>query len=191
MKQNFTYVILIAGLLSITPSCTQKLKRSDTKLKEIEEPFDSKKYFSDKKTYRSAGEGRAKDLTVAKRIAETNARQALAAQIQVQIRSVGEQYLQNRNIDSKTETQSKYEDLTRSVVDQTLSGVKIVEAQSFQNKKGVYVHYVAMEMPVDEVQKNMENGISSDEKLKQDFELSRFREIYNEELNKFDESNRP
>jgi len=189
MKNQSIYWMLFAAWILIAPGCSQKLHRADRNLKEIKEPFDSKKYYSDKKDYRATGEGRAKDLTVAKRIAETNARQSLASQIQVQVRSVGEQYLQNRNLDSKTETQSKFEDLTRSVVDQTLTGVKIVDSQSFQNKKGLYVHYVAMEMPVAELQKNLEDGISGDSKLKQDFELNKFRQIFNEELSKFKEEN--
>lgn len=193
MKSKALNLILIGVLMTAGISgCNQKLKRADSKkLKEIEQPFDSKKYFSDKKDYRAVGEGRAMDLTVAKRIAETNARQSIASQIEVQIRSVGEQFLQNRSIGTDLETKSKYEDLTRSVVDQTLSGVKVVDAKSFQNKKGMYVHYVAMEMPVDEVERQMEEGISRDEKLKQDFELQKFREVYNEELNKFSESNNP
>lgn len=189
MKKTAIYLIFLSGWVMISASCTQKLKRSDTKLKEIEQPFDTKKYFSDKKNYRSTGEGRAMDLTVAKRVAETNARQSLASQIEVQVRGVGEQFLQNRSIDTKLETKSKFEDLTRSVVDQTLTGVKIVDAESFQNKKGMYVHYVAMEMPVEEIQRQMEDGISKDEQLKQDFELQKFREIYNQELGKFKEDN--
>ena len=129
------------------------------------------------------------DLTVAKRIAETNARQALASQIQVKVRSVGEQFLQNRALDNKLETQSKFEDLTRTVVDQTLTGVQTVDSESYQNKKGQYVHYVAMQMSTSDVEENMVNGISNDSKLKQDFELKKFREIYQQELDNFSDGN--
>jgi len=188
MKKLLIPIIVLAAVFS---SCNKKLQRAESKLKPIETPFEKKKYYSDKKAYRAMGEGRAKDLTVAKRIAETNARQAIAAQIDIQVRSVAEQFLQNRNISNKIETTSKYEDLTRTVIDQNLSQVKIIDQESFQDKKsGEYVHYVAMEMSTSAIQNDMIDGISADEQLKQDFELEKFRQIYEEELENFKNNNR-
>jgi len=177
--------IFLSVLVLFMIGCNSKLKRTDTKLKKIDQPFTAKKYFSDKKFYRATGEGKALDLTVAKRIAETNARQAIASQMEVKVKSVGEQFLQNRAISNKLETTSKYEDITRTVIDQTLTAVKIVDQESYQNKKGEYVHYVVMEMSTSSVADKMVEEISSDEQLKQDFDLERFRKIYEEELEKF------
>ena len=185
--KRLLYTLLIGSLLF--SACNSKLKRSDAKLKEIEQPFQGGKYYSDKKNYRAIGEGKALDLTVAKRIAETNARQAIASQIEVKVRSVGEQFLQNRNISNKLETTSKYEDITRSVIDQTLTQVKIMNQKSFQNKKGEFVHYVALEMSTAAVENDVIKGINADDALKQDFDLQKFREIYQEELEKFKEGN--
>ena len=182
MKQYLFPLILCFLILS---ACNSKLKRADTNLKKIEQPFTSNKYYSDKKYYRSTGEGKAQELTVAKRIAETNARQAIASQMEVKVRSVGEQFLQNRSISNKLETTSKYEDITRVVIDQTLSNIKIIGQESFQNKKGEYVHFVAMEMSTTPIADKMVEEISSDEELKQDFDLERFRKIYEEELENF------
>jgi hypothetical protein len=170
-------------------SCNKKLKQTDTKLKEIETPFEGKKYFSDKKYYRAIGEGKAQDLTVAKRIAETNARQGLASQIEVKVRSVGEQYLQNRSINQNLETNTKYEDITRTVIDETLREIELFDQKSYQDKQGNYVHYVAMQMSTDAIANGMVDKITKDEQLKQDFELERFRKIYEQELEKFKEGN--
>ena len=177
--------IFLSVLMLVATGCSNKIKLTDTKLKRIEQPFTQSKYFSDKKNYRATGEGRAQELTVAKRIAETNARQAIASQMEVKVRSVGEQFLQNRSISNKLETTSKYEDITRTVIDQTLTSVKIMDQESYQNKKGEYVHYVAMEMSTSAIADKMVEGISTDEQLKQDFDLERFRKIYEEELEKF------
>lgn len=186
MKRVIT-LILLSGLMAY--SCSDKLKRSDTRLKELEQPFEGKKYFSDKKYFRAIGEGKANDLTVAKRIAETNARQGLASQIEVKVRSVGEQFLQNRSIDQKLETTSKYEDITRTVIDETLRNVEVFDQRSYQNKKGNYVHYVAMQMSTKSISDKMSEKISTDEQLKQDFELEKFRKIYEEELEKYQSGN--
>ncbi len=180
-----TIAIFLSLSVLVSAGCSSKLKRADTKLKRIEQPFTANKYMSDKKHYRASAEGKAQDLTVARRIAETNARQAIASQMEVKVRSVGEQFLQNRSISNKLETTSKYEDITRTVIDETLVNVKIIDQESFQNKKGEYVHYVAMEMSTSQLADRMTKGISADEQLKQDFDLERFRKIYEEELEKF------
>lgn len=179
-----TFAILCVLSALVLSGCSSKLKRADSKLKRIEQPFTSNKYATDKKHYRAIAEGKAYDLTVAKRIAETNARQAIASQMEVKVRSVGEQFLQNRAVSNKLETTSKFEDITRTVIDETLVNVKIIDQESFQNKKGEYVHYVAMEMSTTQLANRMEKGISADEQLKQDFDLERFRKIYEEELEK-------
>lgn len=171
--------------VAVMSSCSNKLKRADTRLKKIDQPFTTQKYFSDKKHFRSTGEGRAQDLTVARRIADTNAKQAIAAQMETQVRSVGEQFLQNRSINSKLETTSKYEDVTRTVIDKTLKNVRIIDQESYQNKKGEYVHYVAMEMSTKDVADKVIETISEDEQLKQDFDLERFRKIYEQELENY------
>ncbi|MBV6647896.1 MAG: LPP20 family lipoprotein [Cyclobacteriaceae bacterium] len=192
MKNSFVLSFLVLAIIALMTGCSKKLKQTDNKYKKIDAPFDASKYYSDKKHYRSTGQGKSLDLTVAKRIAETNARQAMASQIEVKVRSVGEQFLQNREISNKIETTSKYEDLTRTVIDETLTQVKIIGQQSFQNKKrksGEYIHYVAMEMPTAAIASKMANKISVDESLKQDFDLEKFREIYLQELEDF-ENNR-
>ncbi|MEM9857845.1 MAG: LPP20 family lipoprotein [Bacteroidota bacterium] len=183
--------VVLCGMLLVA-GCSKKLKHTDNKFKKIDQPFDEKKYYSDKKYYRSTGQGKALDLTVAKRIAETNARQAIASQIEVKVKSVGEQFLQNREITNKLETTSKYEDITRTVINETLTQVKIIGQESFQNQKGgsgEYIHYVAMEMPTTAVADNLSQKISSDESLKQDFDLQKFREIYEKELEDFKNGN--
>ncbi|MEL7004998.1 MAG: LPP20 family lipoprotein [Bacteroidota bacterium] len=188
MKNNVLSIFLLLSIVFLGASCSKKIQQSDNKFKKIDQPFDAPKYFSDKKHYRSTGQGKSLDLTVAKRIAETNARQAMASQIEVRVRSVAEQFLQNRSISDNLETTSKYEDITRTVIDETLTQAKIVGQESYQNQKGKngeYIHYVAMEMPTDAVVDRMVDKISGDDALKQDFDLQKFRKIYEQELEDF------
>ncbi len=189
MKSNLISYCLMLCVFFLAVSCSNKIKQTDNKFKKIDQPFDAPKYYSDKKHYRSTGQGKSLDLTVAKRIAETNARQAMAAQIEVKVRSVGEQFLQNREISNKLTTTSKYEDITRTVISETLTQVKIIGQESYQSQKGSsgeYIHYVAMEMPTTAIVDEMSEKISSDEELKQDFDLKKFREIYEQELKDFE-----
>lgn len=178
--------IMLSLLVLVGISSCSSIRLADSKLRRIEEPFSGNKYFSDKKHFRSTGEGKALELTVAKRIADTNARQSLASQLQVTVRSVAEQYLQNRSISTDLETTSKYEEITRTVISETLNGVEVFDRASYQNKRGEYVHYVAMQMSTSALEDDLTQAIQSDDKLRQDFDLEQFREVFQEELDQFE-----
>ena len=78
------------------------------------------------------------------------------------------------------------------MINETLTQVKIIGQESYQNQKGSngeYIHYVAMEMPPTAVADSLTKKISTDESLKQDFDLQKFRKIYEQELEDFKNNN--
>lgn len=188
-----TYSILFLSLLILTialSSCSKKIKMTDSKLKPIETPFEGNKYTTDKNHFRAVGEGVSDDRTVARRIAELNAKQAIASQIQTLTRSVGEQYLENTGLRGTSEAASSFEEVTRTVVDEVLRDLQIIDQQGFQDtENGQFVYYVAMQMSKSEAGSNLTKGISEDERLKIKFDQERFREIYEKELEEYKNGN--
>ena len=88
MRNKLFSVCVAVCTILLAASCgSNKIQQTDNKFKKIDQPFDAPKFYSDKKHYRSTGQGKSLDLTVAKRIAETNARQAMASQIEVRVKS--------------------------------------------------------------------------------------------------------
>ncbi len=76
------------------------------------------------------------------------------------------------------------------MIDEVLTNIKIIGQESYQSKRGgEYVHYVAMEMSTSEVGKRVIDEIDADQELKQDFDLEKFRKIYEEELENFKNGN--
>ena len=69
MKNKLLPLCLAIFTVLAMSSCSKKITQTDNKFKKIDQPFSAQKYFSDKKHYRSTGQGKSLDLTVAKRIA--------------------------------------------------------------------------------------------------------------------------
>ncbi len=153
--------------------------------KEITEPFQSAEYYSGTEYFKAVGQGTSPNLSMSKEIAETDAQENLASEIQAKVKSVAERYRQQRNISKNSEFNQKMEQLTRTVVDETLNSAKVFDRKTFQESDGEYTHYIAIRMPVDPLKRNLEDRISRDQKLRQDFEKEKFEETFNSELKEY------
>ncbi len=188
MKRNFTFLAAVVLGVILISSCSKKTQvnvGNSKKLTAIEEPFSGAEYRTNKDYFRAVGEGVSDDRTVAKRIAELNAKQAIASQIQTVVRSVGEQYLQNTGLAGDSEAASSFEEVTRTVIDEVLRNIEIVDQQGYQDERGQYIYYSAMQMSKKDAGGELGSRISEDERLRIKFDQERFREIYEKELEEF------
>jgi len=178
--------VLLMGLV-VFNGCSKKASTPKGRT-EISEPFSSSEYYSDNEYFRATGEGQSPRMSTAKKIAETNARRALADEVETRVKAVTDQYIQQRSIGDATEASQKFEDMTRVVVNQELTSAKVFDRKTFQEKDGSYTHYVAIQMPVDPVKRGIENSISKDAKLRQDYDKKKFEETFNSEMDKLEQS---
>ncbi len=185
MRKFKLSILLLSALgLIIFTACPKKEAAAPKGRTEISEPFSSNKYFTDVEYFRATGQGTSPNLSVARKIAETNARRALADEVQTKVKGVTDSYIQQRDIGDATEVSSKFEDLTRTVVNQELQGAAIFDRKTFQEDDGKYTHYVAIQMPIDPIKRGVQNQISQDAKLRQDYDKAKFEEVFNDEMNK-------
>ncbi|MBO7194975.1 MAG: hypothetical protein J6V27_02945, partial [Alistipes sp.] len=118
-------------------------------------------------------------------VALQNARQELAATVQAQVKAVIESYGQNASADNKTQAESLYQELTRTVVNQTLVGADIAGEKLFKTKEGNYRYHVCLQLSKEKVAEEVAKQLSEDEIMKLEFDRERFKQIYDEELAKF------
>lgn len=180
-KKVFSIVLIAASFMMIY-SCGSTEETATSKRKEVEEPFQSSEYYSDTEYFRAVGDGTSPDLSMSKDIAMTNAQDELAEQVQTKVSSVGEEYKQQRDIEDETEFDRRYQELTRTVVDQQLTNATAFDKKTFEESDGKYTHYVAIQMPVDPMKRKLENKISKDEKLRQDYDKKQFEETFEKEM---------
>jgi len=151
-------------------------------------PFDGKQYQTDNNYFRARSSGSSPDLETAKRIALQLARTEMATNIQATMKVVSEIYTNQMQVGNVQEFGQTFDAISRQVVDQTLNDVKTIGEKAFQEADGRYRYWVAIEMNKEPVVRGLEERISNEDKMKLEFDRYRFRQIFDEEMQKFQEN---
>ncbi len=187
MKKNKLFHLLIGisclTLLVAISGC--KAKQTVPKGEEaIEIPCNGPEFFSKKGIIRASALGESQDQMMAKKKAQANSREQLAATLNVTIKSVVDNYYSSKAIDNVEQAKTRFEGLTRQVVDQQLSGVVTVCEKFTKTKQNTFKCYIAQELNGEEILKSIQSKISGDEKLRLDFEYEKFKNEFNKEMDK-------
>lgn len=158
---------------------------------EISVPFSSKEYRSDENTFRAKQSGRSPDQATAKKIAYQNARAEMAANINATVKRVTDQYTNQRTVANTQEFENKFEELSREVVNLEMGHVKEIGEKLFQDPSDKsYTYWIAIEANKKEVFDKIDAKISSDAKLKLDYDKMKFQQIFDAEMKKMAEEGR-
>ncbi len=140
-------------------------------------------YFTDDKVFRANALGESMDQATAKKKAMSNARQDLAAAINTQVKAVIDNYVNSREMNNREEVGERYESLAREVVDQKLSGTKTICERTMRvNTTGNYKSYVAIELSAQDLLSAYNERLSSDERLRIDYDYEKFKETFDQEM---------
>jgi len=184
-----TAVILSASMFAVVGCKSSKsLPSVEAGSVEVEVPLTGREYRSNAEFFRASQSGKSPDLATAKRIALMNARTELGTLVESTMKVVTENYINQITVGDRQEFMSKFEEQARSVVNQTLNDVTIIGERTFKESNGGYNYYIAIEMSKDALLRSLNNNISKDEKLQLEFNQHRFRQIFDEEMNKFQNS---
>lgn len=192
MKTIKLLALPVLALAISTTSCKSKKAtpiEKQTGAVEISVPFSGKEFRSNEEYFRAKQVGKSPDLATAKKIAFQNARAEMAGNIQATIKRVTDQYTNQRSIGNTQEYENKFEELAREVVNMQLSNVKEIGEKIFL-ENGTYSYWIAIEAGKKEVFEKMDQKISADSKLKQDYDKKKFQEIFDAEMKKMAEEGR-
>ena len=153
---------------------------------EVSVPLSGKEYRSDKEYFRATQSGKSPDLATAKKIALQNARTELASNVESTMKAVIDNYTNQRTVGDKQEFENKFEEYSRTVINQTLNDVRIMDEKVFKENDGKYNYYVAIEMSKEPIVRNVSDRISKDAKLQLDFDQYKFRQEFDKEMEKFE-----
>ena len=189
MKTNKFFTVLIAvsslaicvGMSGCKSSKPAPMPKGET---EVSIPCNGPEFYSKKGIIRASAIGESQDQMMAKKKAQANSREQLAATLNVTIKSVVDNYYSSKTIDNVEQAKTRFEGLTRQVVDQQLSGVATVCEKFVSTRTGTWKCYIAQELNGEEILKSIQNKISGDEKLRLDFEYEKFKNEFNKEMDK-------
>lgn len=181
--KKIIFIGLVAVIAFTACKSTKKLEKT-TGAQEITVPFSESKYKSDKDFFRARQMGKSPDLATAKKIALQNAKAELAGNIKALVKRVTDQYTNQRTVGNKQDFENKFEELSREVVDQTLTDVKMMDEKIFKEQDGSYSYWIAIEVSKQSILDGVSNNISKNEKLQLDYDKKKFEEIFNSEMEK-------
>ena len=72
--------------------------------------------------------------------------------------------------------------MVRIVVNEKLTGTRVICEKMMKTPDGKYKAYVAIELAGEEIAKAMDSRIKSDEKLRIDYEYEKFKKVFDEEM---------
>lgn len=151
----------------------------------INEYCSGDEFFSDNEFFRSNGLGESMDQATAKKKALSNARADLASAISTTIKGTVDNYVNSREFNNKEEVEERFEGLTREVINQELKGTKTICQKAVKvTSNGNYKYYVALELSGQDLLTAMNERLGSDEKLRIDYDYEKFKETFNEEMEK-------
>lgn len=191
MKQNFiTSTLLIVMALFMLSSCggQKQVLANENGYKKVEMPFSTPEYRSDANNFRAVYSAKSPDAIVAKKMATVSCRTELASSVSILIKSVNDQYTSQREIGNKAEFERKFEELTKTVVNQVILGSIIIGEDKSENNEGMCLMYIAMELPKQVVKEAIEDAISKDSKLALDFDKHLYEKQFDEEMAKFEQN---
>ena len=171
-------------------SCKTTKELSDTnKAVEITVPLSGREYQSSKTHYRAKSSGKSINMATAKKIALNNAKQEVAGLINSTIKSVTDQYTNQRTKGTQSDFENKFETMTREVVNQKLYDVAIIGEKIYKQKDGSFEYWVAIEIPKEAIIEGINNEMSKNTKLQIDYDKKKFEEIYDQEMENMSNGN--
>lgn len=182
-KLSYSALILfaLAGVLMVGCKGKEKLPKGET---EVSIPCSGPDYFTNKNYFRANSLGESSDLVVSKKKAMDNARAELAASIESTVKTVTDNYVNSREFNNKEDLEERFEQLNRTIVNQTLSGVKMICEKQVQTSQGGYRTYVAIELSASDIVQKYNENLSKDERLKIDYDYEKFKETFDKEMEK-------
>lgn len=187
-KMKTTKLLLIPAIaaLSLTACKSKKAAtvQKETGAVEITVPFSTKEYRSDATAFRAKQVGKSPDIATAKKIAFQNARAEMAANINATVKRVTDQYTNQRTVGNAQDFENKFEEQSREVVNLEMSNVKEIGEKIFKEPDGGYSYWIAIEADAKGVFDKIDSKVSSDDKLKLDYDKQKFQQIFDSEMKK-------
>ncbi|MGD1842755.1 MAG: hypothetical protein ACFB0B_17935 [Thermonemataceae bacterium] len=190
MKTRINHYLLSVLVISFAVfgcKSKQKLPKGE---EEVIIPCSGPEYRTDKKTFRSNSVGESYDQVTSKKKALSNARAEIASSIQTTVKAVTDNYVNSREFNNREEVEEKYEGLNREVVNQELNGITTICEKLVRTQEGKYKTYIAIELSTNDLLESYTdrmNKLSQNERLRIDYDYEKFKETFNQEMEKMEQ----
>jgi hypothetical protein len=182
--KKFTYSSFVLLAVVVAIGCKSKKEAPPKGETEVVVPCSGPDYFTTKEFFRANSIGESMDQVTSKKKALTNARNELAQAIQTTVKTVTDNYVNSSEMNNKEGVEERFESLNREVVDQTIAGIRTLCEKLMKTEQGTYKTYVAIELSASDLVSKYNEKLSQDDKLKIDYDYEKFKDTFNQEMEK-------
>lgn len=184
--KKFNYLMMAFFSATLLTSCggTKSVAQSVPQDVAIDVPCSGPEFQTSKEYFRASTMALSTDMSIAKKKAMSDARAQLAAAINAKVKTVTDDYVSSYQQGEADESKRRFQELSRTTVEQELSGVRLICEKTMKTPEGKYKVYVAVELAGKEIMDAMANRVKADDKLRIDFEYEKFKKVFEEEMSK-------
>ncbi|HEY8402726.1 MAG TPA: hypothetical protein VIK89_15765 [Cytophagaceae bacterium] len=189
-KSTLLFMVLITSSLFVFEGCKSKKKaKAEPPKGEVQVKLycSGADYFTTKDYFRANSLGESTDQVAAKKKAMSNAKAELASMVNTTIKGVIDNYLNSREFNNKEELEERFESLTREVINQEISGIKVICEEHTKTQENTYKTYLAIELSADKLASSIKERLANDERLKIDYDYEKFKKTFDEEMKKLEQ----
>jgi hypothetical protein len=180
MKARVLFVAAVSASLLLASCGTKKTKVPKG---EIEQVLPCSEFKSDNRTFRVYSFGESADMNVAKKKALSNARTELAGMVNSTMKVVSDNYVKSMEVNNVEEVLERFEENSRTIIDERLSGAFVVCDRVTQVADGnKFRYYIALELDGDKIVKDYYKALSKNDKIMVDYNYEKFKETFEKEM---------
>lgn len=176
------YLVLSVSLFLAVGCGGQKALVKPAEDVEVIVPCSGPEYQSSKDYFRASAMGLATDMMMAKKKALAEARAEIATEMNATMKRVTDNYGSSYQVGEQDESKSRFQDMARTVVNEKLTGTRVICEKTMKTPDGKYKVYVAMELAGEEIARAMDQRLKNDDKLKIDYEYEKFKKVFDQEM---------
>jgi hypothetical protein len=182
MKNSLLFTILFAFTLA---SCGNSKKSFySNNFTEIKLPFSGSEYKTDKTYFRVVSQGTSPDISMAEKIAMSNARSKMAFQIQTLVKSVTRNYSEQIKDGNSFSGGETFEALSEDVAKQIIPNISVKDNKVLKSETNIYEHWVCIEVLRKDIQNRAAQELSSKKSMKIESNREEFQKIFDQEMDK-------
>jgi hypothetical protein len=176
---------LVFGLFGCKNNEEVVITPQDKGEKRIIEFCSGDEYLTNKQFFRSSATGTSYDREIAKKIARQNAENALARSISVVVETVAENQATQLGFNTTEEATSKFNELSRSIVNQQLQGAYVICQTITITEDNKYVAYVSLELGGQDIISKYSESLRQDERIRAEYNYDQFKDTFEQVMEKY------
>lgn len=192
MKKVLTYSAILFAAFSLSLTGCKNKKSTPKKEGEVllKQYCTGSDYFSNSKYFRANAIGESIDQMTAQKKALSNAKARLAGDINTTMKVVSDNYVKSSEFNNKEEVLERFEENARTVVNQSLTGIRTICEEYTKTPEGKFKCYLAIELSGTDIVSKYNERLSKDENLKVDYNYEKFKETFDAEMKKLEDEGR-